>query len=228
MSNTDVVLQGILNGINRFISFFMENSYYYLCERDIQCHLFAVLREEIEKLETPSVEIRNVQFKRKKLSQSNVFNIHLFNAEYSEEKFDLAYIDRPNVVDFDKFCEVTGKTEKELNTDPLWNQPLRLAIELKYITCGYLKSVIEVVKSDYQKLIKYQSKSFRGKLYSPNFRFLSLCFVQEEKYFEEEISRNEDYLDLQKGGLKDFNSVYVIGKGGVYKLNERGCSLLKG
>ncbi len=124
MVYSELIKKSILRNINDFISgYFFENPYGYLYERDIQSHLFCMLRERVKK----PVEI----------------NGYILSSIYTEyaDKFDLVCLDREEI-------ERKYNQNVSIRLNQLPNLPLLLGIEIKYVALGYQKDYLDLCRKE--------------------------------------------------------------------------------
>ncbi len=213
MDRRDKVKTSILLGINHFASKnFKVNPYNYLYESDIKSHLMCILRDCVK----DKITIKNIS---NKYNITEPYELGMIYTEYkgpnlgSNERIDLVCLDLENTYDLNSYSEIFKHKNNDL--DPLWDQPLLVGIEIKYITQGYSSSKgISESETDKVKLEKYK---IRHPKYAPQFEHLSLCFVQED--WSNEIKRlgDEGLLeDVEK--IESYNEIYIIGKDNTHKL----------
>jgi hypothetical protein len=151
-----------------------------------------------------------IKSKEKSYSEEPTFKLNLIYTEYGK-KIDIACLDPGNKLEYGEYKEKTG-----IKSDiaPLWNQPLLIGIELKYIKCGYKYMIgSDTVNSDKLKLEKYKNTGF-----APNFKYLVLCFLQEDSSKVLDIIRKEKIEKLDETGDNDFDNIFFISNKATYKL----------
>ncbi len=182
----------IFRGISTVVSSFQNNNnpYAYLYESDIQSHLFFELRREIP-------EVVNVPKKG-----GGVYSLALVYTEYLE-KIDIVCLD-PEAIE--KRGEELIKPYKN-NDTYIYNLPVFVGIELKYICMGYRKG-IDIVKRDQKKLEDLQN---RQKIQN----WLTLTFIQrfeEAEIFEKNARACCDVQTVKKIDRLDRNYIVMPGK----------------
>ena len=205
MDKESLVLK-VLESINTFIKIFQENPYLFLYESDIQCRLFGILRENIDaKLHIPikQEEVRKFRWNNKlnPLTRKKEYVIHHINSEYFiSKKIDLVCI-----APLKNFANI--KYEFKSSGAPLFEMPLLVGIELKYIFLGETPGSFENCFQDFTKLKILKNKGLCEKA-------LVLCFLQErenELYFLENAYGYGEFDTLDESVIKDAEGIYIIG-----------------
>jgi len=186
----------ILHSINRIIEQFQKNPYQFLFESDIQCALFAELRKNIpEKFRIPSVTKEGLEYE-----------LELVYSEY-RNKIDLVCLDLQRI-------SFVNKQSHNGDDTYIYELPLLVGIELKYVIMGYLKvkDVISVVHADYQKLLKLDDIQHR----------LAICFLQNDNgkkttRFYESMQPSDSPQSVQR--IEKLDGKYVISPlSGIWQL----------
>lgn len=173
----------VLDSVNVVVNQFQENPYKFLYERDIQCALFSALRKGIS--ETVSVP---------RTGQGN-YTLDLIYSEYGN-KIDLVCLDHDAITKLDRENLPAYKSHDIY----IYDLPILVAIELKYVTMGYLKG-FNILEEDYTKisLLKRVKNS------------LALCFLQsdrEAEAFYKDMARQSSATNISK--IDCLNMVYAV------------------
>lgn len=213
-SNAHYIREKIRVGINNFIvEHFFRNPYDYLFERDIQSHLFVILRQQL-KDELP-IELPN---KSKSFSDMRNFKLNLIYTEYSSSKIDICCIDPDHIADIDQYGALLKPTK--LDKDPLWDQPLLCGIEIKLIRPGY-ENTYEGFKKDIEKMEQYKmGMGDKGNNYSPDFQYLVLNFLLEPKIKIMDDIRAPQFAK-KVDAIGSYNSAYMIAYRQENNIEER-------
>jgi len=201
----------ILESINCFIKgHFMPNPYGYLYESDLQAHLFSTLRVSAHIPEF--LTNRRVKKTLEMPKGGDYFYLNLIYTEYAN-KIDLVCLDPEFAIT--ATCTEYKDIHPNSKAEAIWDQPLLVGIELKYSMYGkYCSS--KSIKDDYEKMEKYKKDR---KLYSPDFHFLCLCFIQDAWALEETEKDSKVQWDVVPA-VDDYDRIYYISKNDIYKLKQ--------
>ncbi|MBF0397825.1 MAG: hypothetical protein HQK78_13685 [Desulfobacterales bacterium] len=170
----------VLLSINKIVKQFQDNPYQFLYESDVQCGLFAELRKNIsETVCIPSVS-----------KQGYKYELGLIYSEY-RNKIDIVCLNAEIIPSINK------SPFKGYDTY-IYNLPILVGIELKYVIMGYSKDV-SIVYDDYQKLRNLNDIKYR----------LAICFLQNNEItdpFCESIK--ESYSIVQT--VKKIDGIYIV------------------
>jgi len=199
------IKDAIREGINEFIcQHFFKNPFNYLYERDIQSHLFCILRKKVSE-EYP---ISIINESKKTSIQVKNYLLNLIYTEYSQNKIDLVCLDPNKAIGLQAYKASTGIN---IDQDPLWDQPLLLGMEIKYIKPGYEKNY-QVFKKDIEKMKDYKKTR---KNYSSKFEYCVLSFMLEPGRLVDTIKK----LAAPVNKIEQFDAAYVIADETIYQVD---------
>jgi hypothetical protein len=157
--NDIAILQSCIDSL---VKEFQLNPFNFLYEIDLQAFLFSIAFDKFE-----SIRIRGgywsdkyEDYNDRDYNYDKTIETKPVKCEYpTTKRFDIALIDSKKKSDYDK----NETLKKHWKNEPFWNQPLKAAIELKYIQLGD-NSKINAIKKDINKLKKYRNErdSFTG------------------------------------------------------------------
>jgi hypothetical protein len=199
----DEIKTRIIEGINEFKEEYQKYVYDYLYESDIQSRLFCILREKLHR-EVKQVESSKGQQKKLNLIYSGYSN-------GVKDRIDLVCLDPKINFDNKSFPEVL---------DPLYNQPLLVGIEIKYIYSGYqnLRDIGGSMK-DLKKLKEYKPNYAKRFIEPKNFQYLAICFIQNQS--SRCFNVIKDQIELCKSHcFEQYDRIYVITDKEVYKVKD--------
>lgn len=182
----------ILESVKQSIDAFRTDPFLFMSERDIQAHLFCLLRQNIG---------HTIIFHRDKKD----YKTGIINTEYSHSSPEWKdYIDivciHPN-----KASElVSNNTEKKLN-EYLWSLPVLAGIEIKLVRSNENKGS-QIGDDDKEKLKRFNEEYNEIE----DFLWLVLCFFQNKEKLEKLNSKEEFSNDIK------FNQIYLIGEEKLY------------
>jgi len=199
-SETEKIKRKIKESVGKVIEDFKNNPFLFMSERDLQAHLFSLLRKNIDQQLEFSYKDNNYE--------TNVINhkTSIINTEYS-------HID-PGWKDFiDIVCLHPIKAKEAIETHPqedklnqyLWSLPVLAGIELKLIRFDENKGA-EIGDNDEQKLKKFNEKYNKVR----EFVWLVLCFYQNKKHLKKLTGK-----ELFNNEIR-FNQIYLIGDEELY------------
>lgn len=173
----------VLDSVTAVVSQFQDNPYKFLYERDIQCALFSELRRGIS--ETVSVP---------RTGQGN-YTLDLIYSEYGE-KIDLVCLDHDAITKLGRENLTTSRGHDIY----IYNLPILVAIELKYVIMGYNKG-FNILEEDYKKISVLESVK----------NSLALCFLQSDRdaeAFYKDMVRQSSSTSISK--IERLNMLYAV------------------
>jgi hypothetical protein len=176
----------LFRGIEQLIAQYQDNPFDFLYESDIQGYLFSVLFRDYKK--EPPIEMLGMHWPANCYGKSPLIATVPVKCEYpTDTRFDIALIDPRKIKEYTK-----EQAEKNgWKSDLFWNQPVRVAIEIKYAQLGFTKELARSkVKKDIAKLRNYLDERTSG-----DFLGLSLLFIQS---FQMDLNLDDtsDYMEL--------------------------------
>ncbi|MDD2714963.1 MAG: hypothetical protein PHW04_03595 [Candidatus Wallbacteria bacterium] len=169
---TEKDIDAFYTGINDLIKAFQKHPFDFLYERDLQAFLYYKL---YKKFREDRVEIGGGCYKPMDYGGGKSIQTALVHCEYPcEERFkkmDVVLIDRNYIIHYDKLADGSAN-------DPFWRQPIRAAVELKYLMLGDIPAIRfgekQGIKRDVEKLKKYREE----KCMNRPFLGISILFIQ--------------------------------------------------
>lgn len=177
-------------GIAKLVTKFQQHPFNYLYETDLQALLFSALVTEFE---NHPITMQGGYRDAAEYGESNNVVTIPVKCEYpSNQRFDIAIIDRTSVRTYDK----VHWQAKKLKSDAFWDQPVMAAIELKYCQLGYKsRTVKQGCDRDIRKLTDY----LQGERGGRQFLGISLLFIQSGQVPQEFFEGKKLESDLSEG-----------------------------
>ena len=182
----------ILESVKQSIEDFKRDPFLFMSERDIQAHLFCLLRQNVA---------HTIFFH----SGKKAYKTSIINTEYShispkwKDSIDIVCIHSNEASEL-----INNSTEKKLN-EYLWSLPVLAGIEIKLIRFNENKGS-QIGDKDKEKLERFKKEYNEIE----DFFWLVLCFFQNKeklaKLKSKEVFSNE---------IK-FNQIYLIGEEKLY------------
>ena len=147
MNHVDLLHRGIAAAVQRF----HRNRFDFLSERDLQALLFGILVAEFG---SETIPMKGGYHSAEAYGGTDTIQTIPVKCEYSisqrtSEKFDLAILDSEAVRHYDP----DEWRRREFKSDAFWNQPVRAAVEIKYLQLGVsLRRGAAWVQQDVEKL----------------------------------------------------------------------------
>jgi hypothetical protein len=152
-------------GIVDFVTEFQSNPFNFLYERDLQSFLFsATYRHFIEE----RILMRGGYHRLEAYGGKDYIDTIPIKCEYPRSQiFDVALINKNEIEHYDpEICAQTG-----WKNDRFWNQPVRVAIEIKYLQLGdSLSTKAASFQKDIVKLTNYHKEN-------PTLPFLGIALI---------------------------------------------------
>ncbi len=193
--------------IEKFVSFFRENTFHFLYESDIQAFLFYELFKSINR----NIMIEYDVYSRDHYKQERFLETSIIKTEYPTiTRFDIAIIDDSSNYYKDDVKKI--RTDNELKNEAFWSLPVKIGIEIKYCQLGQKPSdIFNLLKRDLEKLSNYPKKTEK-------FHGIGLLFVQS--YSDKIQSEINDILDQQLPESKDRIEFWIISPGRIEKRSK--------
>ena len=186
MNSASLTLHSI-SAINSVIAGFHENPYTFLYESDIKCAIFSALRERINgHVEVPG-------------TGGNNYTLQLVYSQYLD-KIDIVCINPETIRRLDK----SSCTPDKGYDTYIYNLPIFLGIEVKYIYMGYKKG-FDILKRDFLKLTETSPQT--GKIEN----WVVLGFIQrneEANSFLKDAKKKRRLLLLDS--VDHLNDIYIV------------------
>jgi len=190
--NGKSIIRHSISAINSVIKDFHENPFIFLYESDIQFALFSALRERIN---------GNVEVPR---TEGNKYVLNLVYSEYLD-KIDIVCIDPEEV---SKLDPASLKQYKGYDTY-IYNLPVLLGIELKYVWMGYKKG-LNILKRDFLKL---RTSPKIGKIKN----WVVLGFIQRNEEADSLLKDPDNQWRLSLiTSVDHINNIYIITPSEIY------------
>jgi hypothetical protein len=176
-------LRALKSAIVDVVADFQCNPFDFLYEADIQAVMFVRARE---KFLPEKIEMIGGYHPIERYPDDSKIKTTPVKCEYpSEQRFDIAVIDRERVEPYDR----ARWKERNWKNDRFWSQPLCAAVEIKYMQLGdKLQDRARGFQKDLQKLRSYSEKN-------PGFTGIALLFVQTDKQYSEALSGSMKRLE---------------------------------
>jgi|GEM_PF-1827260 len=185
--------------LNDFVARFRNNPFGYLTECDLQGDLFASLRRRFpQECEVPAHDPSREGYMLKAVYTE-------YGGANHRSKFDIVCLDLEEIRGLPADTRVRYKGSDTY----IFHLPIRIGIELKYVTMGYRKGV-DIVDSDYEKLGTVDNVRHK----------LAMCFLQGAR--QEEAFLSDERLSGRCESMSEISAVdgiFAIGPDGVYRIS---------
>lgn len=187
----------ILESVKQSIEAFKSDPFLFMSERDIQAHLFCLLRQNVN---------HAIIFQR----DEKDYKTDIINTEYSHSSPEWKdYIDivciHPN-----KALEIIDNNAEKKLSKYLWSLPVLTGIEIKLVRFDENKGS-QTGDKDKEKLIKFNEQFNKIE----DFCWLVLCFFQNKEKLKNLNAKKEFNKDI------NLNQIYLIGEEKVYLRSKK-------